>query len=257
MSGAGSRREMSRLIEAGRVTVNGVPAETGQRILPGDRVRLNDKRINLKFPGIFPRVILYHKPEGEIVSRDDPQRRPTVFTSLPRLSGSRWVAVGRLDFNTSGLLVFTTSGDFANRLMHPRYQTVREYAVRLIGEIPAETRKRLLEGVALEDGPARFDAMEDAGGTGVNRWYRVTLSEGRNREVRRLFETFGLTVSRLIRVRYGPFTLPPGLRRGKVFELDAKAVQSVMRELKIETRGIETSKTKAARKPRSAFHRDA
>ncbi|MDR1276742.1 MAG: pseudouridine synthase [Candidatus Accumulibacter sp.] len=231
LSGAGSRREMARRIEEGRVTVNGVVAETGQRILPGDRVKLNDKRVNLSFPGDSVRVILYHKPEGEIVSRDDPKRRPTVFTSLPRISGARWVAVGRLDFNTSGLLVFTTSGDLANRLMHPRYQLTREYAVRLLGELSSEARARLLEGVTLEDGPARFDTLAEAGGTGVNRWYRVSLSEGRNREVRRLFEAVGLTVSRLIRVRYGPFVLPPGLKRGKVFELDAKTVRSVLREL--------------------------
>ncbi|MDR1162905.1 MAG: pseudouridine synthase [Candidatus Accumulibacter sp.] len=231
LSGAGSRREMARRIEEGRVTVNGTVAEVGQRILPGDRVKLNDKRVNLSFPGDSVRVILYHKPEGEIVSRDDPKRRPTVFASLPRLSGARWVAVGRLDFNTSGLLVFTTSGDLANRLMHPRYQLAREYAVRLIGELPADARKRLLDGVALEDGPARFDTLAEAGGTGVNRWYRVSLSEGRNREVRRLFEAVGLTVSRLIRVRYGPFVLPPGLKRGKVLELDAKTVRGVLREL--------------------------
>jgi 23S rRNA pseudouridine2605 synthase len=239
MSGAGSRREMSRLIEAGSVSVNGRAAEIGQRIQAGDRVRINDKRINLKFPDTSPRVILYHKPEGEIVSRDDPKRRPTVFASLPRLSGSRWVAVGRLDYNTSGLLVLTTSGDLANRLMHPRYGFVREYAVRLIGELSDGARGRLLDGIALEDGPAHFDAIEDVGGTGLNHWVHVTLSEGRNREVRRLFEAVGLTVSRLIRVRYGPFSLPPGLKRGKVFELDAKTVRGVMRELEIDVREAE------------------
>jgi 23S rRNA pseudouridine2605 synthase len=252
-SGAGSRREMSRLIEAGRVSVNGKTAENGQRILPTDRVRINDKRVNLKFPDSCPRVILYHKPEGEIVSRDDPKRRPTVFTSLPRLSGSRWVAVGRLDYNTSGLLVLTTSGDLANRLMHPRYGFVREYAVRLLGELSAETRKHLLDGVALEDGPARFDAVEDAGGTGANHWVRVTLSEGRNREVRRLFDAVGLTVSRLIRVRHGPFVLPPGLRRGKVFELDAKTIRQLMRDLSTETPEAERAGMPGAPRGRTGF----
>jgi 23S rRNA pseudouridine2605 synthase len=233
-SGIGSRREMGRLVEAGRVTVNGQVAQTGQRVSPGDRVKLGGRLVRLKFSNRLPRVILYHKPEGEIVSRDDPAGRPSVFMSLPRISLGRWVAVGRLDFRTSGLLLFTTSGDLANRLAHPRYGFIREYAVRLIGELPAETRERLLKGVELEDGPARFLTLEDAGGAGVNHWYRAALSEGRNREVRRLFEAVGLTVSRLIRVRYGPFILPHNLRRGKVFELDTEAVRKLMRDMMLD-----------------------
>jgi len=179
-------------------------------------------------------VILYHKPEGEIVSRDDPDHRPSVFTSLPRLSGARWVAVGRLDFNTSGLLLFTTSGELANRLMHPRYQLVREYAVRVLGDLSVEAQQRLLDGVELEDGLAQFSTFQDAGGDGANHWYRVSLFEGRNREVRRMFEAVGVTVSRLMRVRYGPFVLPPNLKRGQVQELDDTVVGKLMAEFGLE-----------------------
>jgi 23S rRNA pseudouridine2605 synthase len=219
---------MEEAVVSGRVTINGRTAQIGQSAMPGDRVKLDGRLVNLKFSSRLPRVLLYHKPEGEIVSRDDPQRRPNVFTALPRLSGSRWVAVGRLDFNTGGLLLFTTSGELANRLMHPRYELTREYAVRVLGDLPPETRQRLLQGVELADGPARFSTLEEAGGDGVNRWYRVSLAEGRNREVRRLFEAAGVTVSRLMRVRYGPFVLPPRLRRGQVMELDGKDVRRLL-----------------------------
>lgn len=227
-SGIGSRREMEVLIGEGRVSVNGKTAEIGQLVSPGERVKVNGRLVQLKFSNRLPRVILYHKPEGEIVSRDDPDRRPSVFNALPRMNGGRWVAVGRLDFNTSGLLLFTTSGELANRLMHPRYNLVREYAVRVLGEISDEAKKRLLEGVELEDGPAHFASFEDAGGQGANHWYRVSLFEGRNREVRRMFESVGVVVSRLMRVRYGPFPLPPGLRRGQVRELDPAEVQKLL-----------------------------
>ncbi|MDR1662448.1 MAG: pseudouridine synthase [Azoarcus sp.] len=227
-SGLGSRREMEEAIGAGRVTINGKTALIGQPASPGDRVKLDGRLVNLKFPGRLPRVLLYHKPEGEIVSRDDPQRRPNVFTALPRLFSARWVAVGRLDFNTSGLLLFTTSGELANRLMHPRYGLTREYAVRVLGELSPETRQRLLQGIGLEDGPARFSTLDEAGGDGVNHWYRLSLGEGRNREVRRLFEAVGVTVSRLMRVRYGPFVLPPRLRRGHVLELGEKDVRRLL-----------------------------
>ena len=227
-SGVGSRREMEALIAAGRVTLNGETAQLGQSASPGDRVKVNGLLVNLKFSNRLPRVLIYHKPEGEIVSRDDPDRRPSVFTSLPRLSGARWVAVGRLDFNTSGLLIFTTSGELANRLMHPRYQLVREYAVRILGDLPESSRQQLLDGIELEDGLAQFASFQDAGGEGANRWYRVSLFEGRNREVRRMFEAVGLTVSRLMRVRYGPFVLPGNLKRGKTDELDEKEVQKLL-----------------------------
>ncbi|MQY51083.1 pseudouridine synthase [Rhodocyclus tenuis] len=233
-SGYGSRREMEEMIEAGRVAVDGETATVGLLVSPGARVKINGKLVQLKFSNRLPRVILYHKPEGEIVSRDDPEKRPSVFNALPRLSGGRWVAVGRLDFNTSGLLLFTTSGELANRLMHPRYNLVREYAVRVLGEISDEARLRLREGVELEDGPAKFAAFEDAGGDGANRWYRVALYEGRNREVRRMFESVGVVVSRLMRVRYGPFILPPGLRRGQVREIEAPDVQKLLADFGLD-----------------------
>ena len=227
-SGVGSRREMETLIAEGRVSVNGEVAQLGQSASPGDRVKVNGRLVQLKFANRLPRVIMYHKPEGEIVSRDDPGHRPTVFSALPRMSGGRWVAVGRLDFNTSGLLLFTTSGELANRLMHPRYNLVREYAVRVLGELTSEAQKRLLDGIELEDGPAQFASLVDAGGDGANHWYRVSLFEGRNREVRRMFEAVGVTVSRLMRVRYGPLVLPPNLRRGQVSELGEADVARLM-----------------------------
>jgi 23S rRNA pseudouridine2605 synthase len=233
-SGLGSRRDMEALIEAGRVAVDGETATIGLLVSPGSRVKVNGKLVHLKFSNRLPRVIIYHKPEGEIVSRDDPESRPSVFNALPRLSGGRWVAVGRLDFNTSGLLLFTTSGELANRLMHPRYNLVREYAVRVLGEISLETRTRLKEGVELEDGPAKFATFEDAGGEGANRWYRVSLFEGRNREVRRMFESVGVVVSRLMRVRYGPFVLPPGLRRAQVREIEAPDVHKLLTDFGLD-----------------------
>jgi 23S rRNA pseudouridine2605 synthase len=233
-NGLGSRREMEEAIAAGRVTVNGQPARVGQAATHGDRVKIDGRLVNVKFSARLPRILLYHKPEGEIVSRDDPQRRPSVFTALPRLSGSRWVAVGRLDFNTSGLLLFTTSGELANRLMHPRYGLTREYAVRVLGELSPETRQRLLDGIDLEDGPARFATLDEAGGDGANRWYHVSLGEGRNREVRRIFEAAGVTVSRLMRIRYGPFALPPRLRRGQSLELDERDTRQLMADLGME-----------------------
>ena len=233
-SGLGSRREMEALIADGRVQINGETALLGQSASPGDRVKLNGRLVNLKFSSRLPRVLIYHKPEGEIVSRDDPERRPSVFTSLPRLSGARWVAVGRLDFNTSGLLLFTTSGELANRLMHPRYNLVREYAVRLLGDVTEEAKGRLLAGIELEDGVAQFASFQEAGGEGANRWYHVSLFEGRNREVRRMFEAVGVTVSRLMRVRYGPFSLPSHLKRGKTLELEAVEVEKLMRDFDME-----------------------
>ena len=233
-SGLGSRREMEELVAAGRVNVNGETAQTGQSAVPGDRIKVNGKLVHLKFSNRLPRVIIYHKPEGEIVSRDDPEHRPTVFTSLPKMSGGRWVAVGRLDFNTSGLLLFTTSGDLANRLMHPRYNLVREYAVRVLGELPEDARKRLLDGVELNDGVAQFASFQDAGGEGANHWYRVSIFEGRNREVRRMFEAVGVVVSRLMRVRYGPFVLPPSLKRGHVLEIGEVDIQKLLADFGME-----------------------
>lgn len=213
-AGIGSRREIEEWIVAGRISVNGEPADVGQKVGPGDRVRVNGKLMPIRFAPRIPRVVLYHKPEGEIVSRDDPEGRPTVFDRLPNLRKGRWIAVGRLDFNTSGLLLFVNDGDLANKLMHPRYELDREYAVRILGELDEAQRNALLQGIELEDGPAKFNTLLDGGGEGANHWYRVTLSEGRNREVRRMFEALGLTVSRLMRVRYGPVMLPTRLKRG-------------------------------------------
>ncbi len=232
-AGVGSRREMEEWIAAGKVSVNGEVATIGQSVVPTDKVKIGGRLINIRFTGSArpPRVLIYHKPEGEIVSRDDPDGRPSVFAALPRMRGGRWIAVGRLDFNTSGLLLFTTSGDLANRLMHPSAQLVREYAVRVLGELTLEAQQQLLKGVELEDGPANFSSLVDAGGEGANKWYRVSLFEGRNREVRRLFEAVGCTVSRLIRVRYGPFALPPQLKRGRVHELAEAEVKALLREL--------------------------
>jgi len=231
-AGIGSRREMEEWIAAGRITVNGVPAHLGQSVIPTDKIKIGGRLVNVRFTTTrTPRIVMYHKPEGEIVSRDDPDGRPSVFAALPRIRGGRWIAVGRLDFNTSGLLLFTTSGELANKLMHPSSELVREYAVRVLGELTLEAQKQLLEGIELEDGPANFASLTDGGGEGANHWYRVTIFEGRNREVRRMFEAVNCTVSRLIRVRYGPFNLPPQLKRGWVRELAEGDVKALLREL--------------------------
>ncbi len=227
-AGVGSRREMEDLILAGRVSVNGEPAHLGQRILPTDQIKVNGKPIKRRIHPAAPRVLAYHKPVGEVVTFKDPEGRPTVFQNLPRVQGAKWMAVGRLDINTEGLLLFTTSGDLANRLMHPSYGAEREYAVRVLGELDEDKRRQLLGEVQLADGPARFLSLEEVGGDGANRWWRVVIAEGRNREVRRMFEAVGLTVSRLIRVRYANVQLPAGLRRGDFVELDKPAVAALM-----------------------------
>lgn len=233
--GLGSRRDMEQLILEGRITVNAEPAHLGQRVMPGDIVRLNGKIVKrMQSAGgkpKIPRVLVYHKPTGEIVSMDDPQGRPTVFDNLPKVNGGRWIVVGRLDFNTEGLLLFTTSGELANRLMHPRYRIEREYLVRAAGLMTDEAREALTTGVELEDGPAAFSLLEDKGGENLNRWYLVRISEGRNREVRRMFAAVGLTVSRLIRVRYGAVRLPADLQRGQKVELKPQWVEAWMSEL--------------------------
>lgn len=237
-AGLGSRRDMEELIIAGRVSVNGEPAHIGQRILPTDAVRINGKLIQRKVNNNKPpRVLVYHKPAGEIVSHDDPEGRPSVFDRLPTMRTGKWLAVGRLDFNTEGLLLFTTSGDLANRLMHPRYSIDREYAVRTLGELEEGMRQKLLAGVDLDDGKAAFSKIQDGGGEGINRWYRVVIGEGRNREVRRMFEAVGLTVSRLIRTRYGAMTLPTGLKRGRWEELEENDVRNFMAAFGIEKKG--------------------
>lgn len=224
LSGLGSRREMEALIASGRITINGVTAVLGAGVVPGDVVRLDSRPLRLQFEAELPKVLIYHKPEGEIVSQDDPEKRATVFDKLPYIKGARWVAIGRLDINTSGLLIFTTSGELANRFMHPRYEVEREYAVRIFGELTEGQLLQLTQGIELDDGPARFDVIHPLGGEGANHWYKVILREGRNREVRRLFEALQLPVSRLMRVRFGPVNLPPRLKRGQMLELESKEV---------------------------------
>ncbi|WP_425494969.1 pseudouridine synthase [Pandoraea eparura] len=226
-AGMGSRREMEELILAGRVSVNAEPAHIGQRILPTDQVRINGKLVKRRITSKPPRVLLYHKPAGEIVSHADPEGRASVFDRLPPMKTAKWLAVGRLDFNTEGLLILTTSGDLANRFMHPRYGIEREYAVRTVGQLSEASRQQLLHGIELDDGKANFLRLQDGGGEGSNHWYHVALTEGRNREVRRMFDAAGLMVSRLIRTRYGPLTLPRGLKRGRYEELDDAQVRSL------------------------------
>ena len=223
-AGLGSRLEMEQLILEGRISVNAEPAHIGQRIQFGDSVKVNGKPVRVRIDPPPPRVIAYHKPAGEVVTHDDPQNRPTVFRRLPKLFQGKWQSVGRLDLNTEGLLLLTSSGELANRLMHPRFGLEREYAVRVLGALNNEEKKRLLEGVTLDDGMAQFTSLEAGGGEGANCWYKVTLSEGRNREVRRMFEAVGHAVSRLIRIRYGAMVLPRGLKRGAFVELDEQEI---------------------------------
>ena len=228
-AGMGSRLEMEKLIAEGRISVNNEPAHVGQRVQYGDQIKVNGKPIHIRIDPPPPRVIAYHKPAGEIVSHDDPQNRPSVFRKLPRLQNGKWQSVGRLDLNTEGLLLFTSSGVLANRLMHPRFGLERDYAVRVLGALSNEEKQKLLEGVMLEDGLAQFGSIEEGGGEGSNCWYRVTISEGRNREVRRMMESVGHAVSRLIRIRYGAMVLPHGLRRGAWLELDDSDIRALMR----------------------------
>ena len=235
-SGHGSRRDMEIMISSGRVMVNGIVATTGTQVSPGDHCMVDQRPVKLKFDDDLPRILLYHKPEGEIVTTSDPGNRITVFDNLPKVENGKWVAIGRLDINTSGLLIFTTNGELANRLMHPRYEVEREYAVRVLGELTDEQTNNLLTGVNIDADeesdepsvPARFDTIDKRGGEGVNQWYHVTIKEGRNREVRKMFETQGLTVSRLIRTRFGKIELPPRLARGKLMELDVGQVNGVL-----------------------------
>ncbi|WP_137893935.1 pseudouridine synthase [Ramlibacter sp. 2FC] len=228
-AGLGSRLEMEQLIMEGRISVNNEPAHIGQRIQFGDQVKVNGKPIKLRIAPPPARVIAYHKPVGEVVTHDDPQNRPTVFRKLPKLYQGKWQSVGRLDLNTEGLLLFTNSGEMANKLMHPRFGLEREYAVRVLGALSNEEKQRLLDGVQLEDGKAQFGSIEDGGGEGSNCWYRVTISEGRNREVRRMLEAVGHAVSRLIRIRYGAMVLPRGLKRGAWMELDEQDIRALVR----------------------------
>jgi 23S rRNA pseudouridine2605 synthase len=226
--GFGSRRAMEELIIAGRITVNREPADVGQKVGPGDEVRINGEMVRVRFAEPRARILMYHKPAGEIVTRDDPEGRPTVFERLPSVGSGKWIAIGRLDFNTEGLLLFTTSGELANKMMHPRYEVEREYAVRVMGTLTPEQQQSLLQGIELDDGRANVDQLKDGGGEGTNHWYHIVIKEGRNREVRRLFEALGLMVSRLIRTRYGTITMPSRLKRGQTLELAPDEVGEVL-----------------------------
>ena len=228
-AGIGSRRDMEDLIVEGRIKVNGEPAHTGQRISFGDRIEVDGKPVRVRITPPPARILAYHKPAGEIVTNDDPEHRPTVFRRLPRLHQGKWQSVGRLDINTEGLLLFTNSGGLANQLMHPRFGVEREYAVRVMGTLGDAERAQLLEGVEVDGQRASFKSIVDGGGEGLNTWYRVVITEGRNREVRKLFEAVGLTVSRLIRIRYGTVVLPLGLKRGVWVDLDEADVRAIRR----------------------------
>lgn len=227
-TGRGSRREMERWIEQGRVTVDGRPAKLGDRVSGRARIAIDGRAIETA-PAEKTRCILYHKPTGEVCTRDDPQGRKTVFQRLPKLKTGRWISIGRLDYNTSGLLLFTTDGELANALMHPSSNIEREYMVRVMGEVDPDMLQRMIDGVMLEDGVARFTDIQDGGGDGINHWYYVVLMEGRNREVRRLWESQGLTVSRLKRVRYGEVFIPSRVKQGQWVELEPKEVKSLYR----------------------------
>jgi 23S rRNA pseudouridine2605 synthase len=237
-AGLGSRREIEGWIRDGRVRVNGKPAKLGDRITPADHVRVDGKEVKRRPARKFElRVIVYNKPEGELVTRHDPEGRATVFRRLPRLEAGRWIAVGRLDINTSGLLLLTNDGELANRLMHPSRQVEREYAVRILGDVPEEALVRLTHGIELEDGPARFEEIVESGGEGVNRWFHVLLREGRNREVRRMWEAAGCRVSRLMRVRFGNVILGPRVFTGRWRDLTGEELAALL-----ELAGMERSR---------------
>jgi 23S rRNA pseudouridine2605 synthase len=251
--GFGSRRAMEEMILAGRITVNRMPAEVGQKVGPGDEVRINGELVKVRFTEPRARVLMYHKPSGELVTRDDPGGRPTVFEKLPSIGNGKWINVGRLDYNTEGLLLFTNSGELANRLMHPRYEVEREYAVRIMGRLTEEQTQALITGVTLDDGPARCEKVSDGGGDedGSNHWYHVVLKEGRNREVRRLFEALGLMVSRLIRTRYGMLAMPTTLKRGNLAELEAADVNALVASAGLDARAPQAGPRQERRDPRA------
>lgn len=249
--GIGSRREIERWIEEGRLKLNGALVTLGKHIKVGDFLQINDRVVNWEKFTIQPtRVLLYHKPVGEVVTRRDPEGRPVIFTQLPNLIASRWIAVGRLDINTSGLLLVTNNGELANRLMHPSTEVEREYAVRILGEVPDAIIEKLKQGVELEDGKAKFDDIRFYAGEGANKWYYVTVKEGRNRLVRRLWESQNVVVSRLMRVRYGPVVLPERLKNHSFYELDTKELELLFEFAGLKAEGTQAS-TKYVVKPKS------
>jgi len=229
-AGLESRRTIETWISAGRITVNGQLAKLGDRVTLNDKVCLDGKLVTLdKVAQHEARVLMYHKPEGEVCTRHDPEGRRTIFMSLPPIRGERWISVGRLDLNTSGLLLVTNDGAIANKLMHPSAEIEREYAVRVLGEVTPEMCQRMQKGVMLEDGLASFHSIKTVGGEGANRWYQVILKEGRKREVRRLWESQGLKVSRLMRIRFGFLTLPRSLRKGSYQEVEPDEIEKLLR----------------------------
>ena len=235
--GLGSRRYMEEVIAAGRVSVNGQVAQVGERIEPTDELRIDGRKVQFQIEDeIRRRVLIYYKPEGEICSRNDPESRPTVFEHLPTIANDRWVMVGRLDINSTGLLLFTNDGELANRLMHPSNEVEREYAVRVMGEVTPQLKNNMIKGVVLDDGPAKFESFTEIGGEGINRWYQVVVKEGRNREVRRIFESQGLKVSRLLRTRYGTVILPRELRTGRWMELDKNDIDNLTKAVELKPR---------------------
>jgi 23S rRNA pseudouridine2605 synthase len=234
-AGLGSRRQLEVWIQEGRIAVNGQIAKLGDRITPDARVKVDGREIDLlKSQGKKTRVLIYHKPEGEICSHADPEKRPSVFDRLPMIRNGRWISIGRLDFNTSGVFLLTNDGELANRLMHPSAEIEREYAVRVQGEVSKPMLNQLKKGVQLDDGLAHFDSVTDAGGEGANHWYHVVVKEGRNRLVRRLWEAQDVRVSRLIRVRFGEITLPRSLRKGRWEELEKETIDVLMRMAGLE-----------------------
>lgn len=232
--GIGSRREIDKLLVEGRIKVNGKQSKPGDQIKGSEKITIDDKPVRLSRHIIKPKLLMFHKPLGLVSTRSDPQGRPTIFSQLPGLKQGRWIGIGRLDINTSGLLLFTTHGELANRLMHPSFELEREYAVRVRGDITPEKIRSLTSGIELEDGMAHFDQVIDAGGQGTNHWYHVILREGKNREVRRLWQAVDVEISRLIRVRYHQFNLPKWLKPGKSRFFDDEVVQRLYTSLKLE-----------------------
>jgi 23S rRNA pseudouridine2605 synthase len=252
-AGHGSRRQIEAWIRDGKITVNGKLAELGLSVSATDIIKIDGRSVSTASgPDEVPRTLIYHKPSGELTTRKDEAGRPTVFDHLPRIAHGRWISVGRLDFNTSGLLLVTTDGELAHRLMHPSWEVEREYAVRVLGEVGDEVLQRLQEGVMLDDGLAAFASIVDAGGAGANHWYHVILREGKNREVRRLWESQGLQVSRLIRIRYGPVSLPRSLRAGRFKDLEPAELRALYALVRLEA---PARQTRPAPRGRGTTHR--
>ena len=235
--GVASRRQVDAMLQQGRITVDGKTAKPGDQISGREKIALDGKLIRIAKFESSPKLLMYHKPVGEVCTRADPEGRDSVFRNLPGLSQGRWVSIGRLDINTSGLILFTNQGELANRLMHPSYEIEREYAVRVHGTVSTEMLQQLKQGVELDDGLARFEEIIDSGGEATNHWYHVILKEGKNREVRRLWEAVGVEVSRLMRVRYDSFSLPKWLKPGKYRFLDDAAVKRLYQKLELEYTG--------------------